>query len=473
MPGKVLIVATLGLAGVVSAAGKPANATTGVAVLVVGVFRSFLVEEVRQSFKTHVLGALEGRRPTTFLCVDPPSAEELGVIPSLGPSVETDYRKFVYKTRRSRATSCYLRARDFEDQRSVIFTHFILVRPDLRWFADLPSIALLCNDAVSARARAYYDPRPPNALRIEGWNSLGYGAYTDDRLSFGWGQAEPGCAANLLLSKTCPFDKSHPCVILDDQVGIVPRSRAHAYFGFYNEDKDVQARMMRRQPPDEWKGPAWLWGRACGPADHVTQRCYKGQCGVGYAGGEKHLTTHLVSQSIPMTVIPLRVRVDLRDTRSPTGFRGSAMLPTVKGSKGTVIDTASPIWKNCFLEPCNSTNHSCDSLSSPAQSTVPRPSVPQTCGNSTASTTLSLPSLAPCLVRELRRANFAMPGSRHYHPEMNATSTYVITREAHIRRRMILMRHLANISLPPEKYVFSRFRLALHKNSAPSVAGTC
>ena len=56
---------------------------------------------------------------------------------------------------------------------------------------------------------------------------------------------------------------------------------------------------------------------------------------------------------------------------------------------------------------------------------------------------------------------------------MNATSTYVITREAHIRRRMILMRHLANISLPPEKYVFSRFRLALHKNSAPSVAGTC
>ena len=54
MPGKVLIVATLGLAGVVSAAGEPANATTGVAVLVVGVFRSFLVEEVRQSFKTHV-----------------------------------------------------------------------------------------------------------------------------------------------------------------------------------------------------------------------------------------------------------------------------------------------------------------------------------------------------------------------------------------------------------------------------------
>ena len=49
MPGKVLIVATLGLAGVVSAAGEPANATTGVAVLVVGVFRSFLVEEVRQS----------------------------------------------------------------------------------------------------------------------------------------------------------------------------------------------------------------------------------------------------------------------------------------------------------------------------------------------------------------------------------------------------------------------------------------
>ena len=127
-----------------------------------------------------------------------------------------------------------------------------------------------------ASRRRYYDPRPPAALRIE---PRGYsrGAVTDDHLAYGWGASEPGCAASLvaggLRQAGCGLDRAAPCVILDDQAAIVPRSRAHAYFGFYDEDAATKAKYAKTRAPDASPGPADRWGRACGASDVVTRRC--------------------------------------------------------------------------------------------------------------------------------------------------------------------------------------------------------
>ena len=79
------------------------------------------------------------------------------------------------------------------------------------------------------------------------------------------------------------MDTSAPCAIVDDQAAIVPRSRAHAYFGFDGQDAAVAGRYAKTPPPAGGAGPAARWGRACGPADVVTRRCLRGvgKCGEG------------------------------------------------------------------------------------------------------------------------------------------------------------------------------------------------
>jgi hypothetical protein len=186
-----------------------------VAVLLVGksLSNSLLSQGGWQSMERHVLSVLDAERRnwSMFICTEDGwlpghlhrRLRVKRILDSITPSAA------------ARRAQCY---REAIQRGQECFSHFISMRPDLSWHADIPSLLEMPFDAVSLRVRAM----------------IGHVVLTSDQASWkgcglidGFGR--PFCSDELAAFARGQTDKG--CVILDDQLGIVPAQAAPAFFG--------------------------------------------------------------------------------------------------------------------------------------------------------------------------------------------------------------------------------------------------
>ena len=196
------------------AAARPAAAHR-VAVLVSGT-RPF-TNATWDSLKTHVLDALEARGTAyeAFACGEPGQA-----VPSFATEVAASHA-----TPEARLAACYAAAvgkaaprprRWGPPRASAPFTHFLKTRPDHLWHAPPPLLSRLPDAHVALRARVLV-----GHVRVSSDAMSWHGCGLRD------GDLRPLCEHGVASLKP---DGANACLILDDQVALVPACAADAFF---------------------------------------------------------------------------------------------------------------------------------------------------------------------------------------------------------------------------------------------------
>ena len=185
-----------------------------VAVLVSGT-RSY-TNATWDSLKTHVLDALEARGTAyeAFACGEPGQA-----VPSFATEVAASHA-----TPEARLAACYAAAiRKAQSPRrwgppgaSSPFTHFLKTRPDHLWHAPPPILSRLPAARVALRARVLV-----GHVRVSSDAMSWHGCGLRD------GDLRPLCEDGPASLKP---DGANACLVLDDQVALVPACAADAFF---------------------------------------------------------------------------------------------------------------------------------------------------------------------------------------------------------------------------------------------------
>ena len=195
------------------AAARPAAAHR-VAVLVSGT-RPF-TNATWDSLKTHVLDALEARGTAyeAFACGEPGQA-----VPPFATEVAASHA-----TPEARLAACYAAAvgkaqsprRWGPPRASAPFTHFLKTRPDHLWHAPPPLLSRLPAARVALRARVLV-----GHVRVSSDAMSWHGCGLRD------GDLRPLCEDGPASLKP---DGANACLVLDDQVALVPACAADAFF---------------------------------------------------------------------------------------------------------------------------------------------------------------------------------------------------------------------------------------------------
>ena len=205
-----------------------------VAVLVSGT-RSY-TNATWDSLKTHVLDALEARGTAyeAFACGEPGQA-----VPPFATEVAASHA-----TPEARLAACYAAAvgkaaprprRWGPPRASSPFTHFLKTRPDHLWHAPPPILSRLPAARVALRARVLV-----GHVRVSSDAMSWHGCGLRD------GDLRPLCEHGVASLKP---DGANACLILDDQVALVPACAADAFF-FSGRGTPRGAHECETQPED-------------------------------------------------------------------------------------------------------------------------------------------------------------------------------------------------------------------------------
>jgi hypothetical protein len=158
----------------------------------------------------------------TFLCVAShdilPTAEvaELLSIVNIVQAGEVAHKQAPgeHMPQWNRWEGCFTAAHEYETRSASRFTWFLRLRPDAYFFDDMPSVESMSRHAVSTRARLLHGGKS-RMLNVTAWHMqstlhLRYGCKVGGL---------PGCSLTVA-----------PCIVVDDQVAMVPRALAPSYF---------------------------------------------------------------------------------------------------------------------------------------------------------------------------------------------------------------------------------------------------
>lgn len=200
-----------------------------VAVLISGRASPQLFVLSMQSAQLHVFPRL--LLSTTFLCLSWPrnarDATDCAVEAGLFNVVERPHSNALNSlTQHKRLEDCFGFAKKHEQFQTTAFTHFMKIRPDFEWKHPLASIGDFSTRAVSARARlALFDPPQvyPKSAYSYNFDALQFNEHSFDGACMQWG----GKQRNTTIFRKTGMSQ---CVLLDDQVLVVPASVSDAFF---------------------------------------------------------------------------------------------------------------------------------------------------------------------------------------------------------------------------------------------------
>ena len=247
------------------------------------------------SLKTHVLDALEARGTAyeAFACGEPGQ-----VFPPFATEVAASHA-----TPEARLAACYAAAVGKAEARprrwgppraSAPFTHFLKTRPDHLWHAPPPILSRLPDAHVALRARVLV-----GHVRVSSDAMSWHGCGLRD------GDLRPLCEDGPASLKP---DGANACLILDDQVALVPACAADAFF-FSGRGTPRGAHECETQPEDAsdlrltWNEKTSAWGDGRGGA---WTKCPNPTCWGG--GHETTLTRHCARRRLPLVIAAFRVR---------------------------------------------------------------------------------------------------------------------------------------------------------------------
>lgn len=301
-----------------------------VAVMIVGeldapAFHSFIVSSHWLSHERHVVRPLTNNATAavdTFICANS-KVEQLpaNILNRLQVRVATSISKARSLTHRQ--TLCFEAAQEWQQQQQqhdgaliqCTFSHYLWTRFDHEWFADAPPPSALPTDALALRARLVIGDV---AVSTDMMSWLRCGMYT------GTGGRLCGSAATTVAKAR---EDGHnqtsnkECVILDDQVGIVPANLAHAFFAShaFGQDAFGQDGVLPKTnrspavtvhvpvPPGETN----LSSRAA--ESEVTEHTWNvcpGTCWQWQINsGEGRISHRLAHKRLPVRLTPMRVRL--------------------------------------------------------------------------------------------------------------------------------------------------------------------
>jgi hypothetical protein len=247
------------------------------------------------SLKTHVLDALEARGTAyeAFACGEPGQ-----VFPPFATAVAASHA-----TPEARLAACYAAAVGKAAPRprrwgppcaSAPFTHFLKTRPDHLWHAPPPLLSRLPGAHVALRARVLV-----GHVRVSSDAMSWHGCGLRD------GDLRPLCEDGPASLKP---DGANACLVLDDQVALVPACAADAFF-FSGRGTPRRAHECETQPEGAsdlrltWNEKTSAWGDGRGGA---WRKCPKPTCWGG--GHETTLTRHCARRRLPLVIAAFRVR---------------------------------------------------------------------------------------------------------------------------------------------------------------------
>ena len=174
------------------------------------------------------------------------------------------------------------------------FTHFLKTRPDHLWHAPPPILSRLPAAHVALRARVLV-----GHVRVSSDAMSWHGCGLRD------GDLRPLCEDGPASLKP---DGANACLVLDDQVALVPACAADAFF-FGGRGTPRRAHECETQPESAsdlrltWNEKTSAWGDGRGGA---WRKCPKPSCWGG--GHETTLTRHCARRRLPLVIAAFRVR---------------------------------------------------------------------------------------------------------------------------------------------------------------------
>ena len=205
---------------------------------------------------------------------------------------------------------------------SCFFTHFLWTRFDHQWFADVPSPLELPTDAVALRARLVVANVEVGADMMS-W--IGCGTHT-------------GTGAKICTSGIASLEsmnggiatKFKECIIVDDQVAVVPASIAQKLFashgyGLHGFPKTTKSALNVSLPA----APGADGSLRSEASVHVWNVCPSPCWPWQNNSGEARLTYRLASQEIPVHLASMRARLPTINRHSKVAYpvpHGSAPL---------------------------------------------------------------------------------------------------------------------------------------------------
>ena len=275
------------------------------------------------SLKTHVLDALEARGTAyeAFACGEPGQA-----VPPFATEVAASHA-----TPEARLAACYAAAvgkaaprprRWGPPRASSPFTHFLKTRPDHLWHAPPPLLSRLPDAHVALRARVLV-----GHVRVSSDAMSWHGCGLRD------GDLRPLCEHGVASLKP---DGANACLILDDQVALVPACAADAFF-FSGRGTPRGAHECETQPEDAsdlrltWNEKTSAWGDGRGGA---WTKCPNPTCWGG--GHETTLTRHCARRRLPLVIAAFRVRTTAAK-HSLVGYPARERFFSCNASDGVLV----------------------------------------------------------------------------------------------------------------------------------------
>ena len=205
---------------------------------------------------------------------------------------------------------------------SCAFTHFLWTRFDHQWFADVPSPLELPTDAVALRARLVVANVEVGADMMS-W--IGCGSQT--------GTGSKICTSGIASLESMNggiATKFKECIIVDDQVAVVPASIAQKLFashgyGLHGFPKTTNSALNVSLPA----APGADGSLRSEASVHVWNVCPSPCWPWQNNSGEGRLTYRLASQEIPVHLASMRARLPTINRHSKVAYpvpHGSAPL---------------------------------------------------------------------------------------------------------------------------------------------------
>jgi len=189
----------------------------------------------------HVIDPLRQRDRTavhSLLCLDrlPPPESNSSLATALQirhwPAVATGLPAG-HAAQAGRRLHCFQQLEEYEASRH-LSTHVLLTRPDAVWYSDIPPLATFARNAFTVRARLLFsgggtkgDTRVPRVSVDK--LSVSYPPWFEG-MCLTSGRSSPPLGTLAISSSSCHLSDIQGCVFADDQVAMLPRHLAPAFF---------------------------------------------------------------------------------------------------------------------------------------------------------------------------------------------------------------------------------------------------